>query len=319
MRLNVPAGHDCGAESRYGPEIRQFHYTPADFNRVRELLYKSAGISLGPNKRDMVYSRLARRLRCRGVGTFSEYIDLVENGDHQEFEAFINALTTNLTAFFRESHHFPILAQHMGSIGRGRNIRIWSCAASTGEEPYSLAMTAVEHFDSFNPPVAIFASDIDTNVLERAERGVYPIEHVQKLSPGRLKRFFLKGDGKHAGFVKVRPELRKLITFRRLNLLDLNWSIGERFDAIFCRNVMIYFDMGTQYRILKKFVPLLQPDGLLFAGHSESYHHADDLFRIRQKTVYVLNSDGRPADGGRSGYSWTWSGRAHDNQSLNHR
>lgn len=286
---NILNKRNYEAESRGDLENRQFHYTSADFNTIRELLYKSAGISLSQNKRDMVYSRLARRLRITGVGSFREYIGLLEDSGNQEFEAFINALTTNLTSFFREPHHFPILAQHLGSIGRRRSIKIWSCAASTGEEPYSLAMTAVEHFNSFNPPVTIFATDIDTNVLEKAEQGVYPIEHVQKLSPGQLKRFFLKGDGKCAGFVKVRPELQKLITFSRLNLLDEKWSLTERFDAIFCRNVMIYFDIETQYNILKKFVPLLQPDGLLFAGHSESYHHAGDLFKIRQKTVYVLN------------------------------
>ena len=151
-----------------------------------------------------------------------------------------------------------------------------------------MAMTLVDAFGSFTPPVSIVASDIDTNVLVKAEAGIYPMERVEKLSPDMLKRFFLKGDGKQAGMVKVRPELRALVTFRQINLLDNDWQIHGPLDAIFCRNVMIYFDKETQLRILERFAPLLQPDGLLFAGHSESFHNAGHVFSLRGKTVYEL-------------------------------
>ena len=151
-----------------------------------------------------------------------------------------------------------------------------------------MAMTMVEAFNSFTPPVTILATDIDTNVLAKAEEGVYPMERVEKLSQDAIKRFFLKGSGAQAGFVRVRPELRAMITFRRVNLLDQDWPVRGPLDAIFCRNVMIYFDKSTQLKILQRFAPLLQPDGLLFAGHSESFNHATHLFRLRGKTVYEL-------------------------------
>lgn len=269
-------------------ELYVFPFTSEDFHHIRSLIYRVAGISLAPSKKDLVYSRLARRLRIRGIDTFSAYIRLLESGDLQEREEFVNALTTNMTSFFREAHHFPILSKHLASIPKSNPVNIWTCASSSGEEPYSIAMTAVEHFKSFNAPVRILATDIDTNVLEKARRGVYPLDQLKKIPPEQLKRFFLKGEGKNAGFAKVRPELQQLITFRRFNLLDQQWGIREKFDVIFCRNVMIYFDKNTQYEILKKMRPCLQPHGLFFAGHSESFHHAADLFRVCGKTVYSV-------------------------------
>jgi chemotaxis protein methyltransferase CheR len=151
-----------------------------------------------------------------------------------------------------------------------------------------MAMTMVDAFGTFTPPVSIIATDLDTNVLAKAEAGVYPLERVEKLPEDMVRRFFLRGTGQNAGYVRVRPELRAMITFRRVNLLDNNWPIRGPLDAIFCRNVMIYFDKETQHRILQKFAPLLQSNGLLFAGHSESFHQATDLFRLRGKTVYEL-------------------------------
>lgn len=277
-------------KQNYSKELFLFTLTEQDFARIRKLIYRIAGISLAPGKKDLVYSRLARRLRARQLDSFTEYIQLLEEGDQAEREAFVNALTTNLTSFFREAHHFPILAQHLATIPQNRPVSIWTCASSTGEEPYSIAMTAVEHFKSFDAPVQILATDIDTNVLERARQGVYPIDQLKKLSPGQLKKFFLKGEGKQAGFAKIRPELKKMVSFRRINLLDSQWPIKERFDAVFCRNVMIYFDKETQHAILKKVAPYLQPNGLFFAGHSESFHHATDLFRLCGKTVYSLRN-----------------------------
>jgi chemotaxis protein methyltransferase CheR len=264
---------------------REFHFTAADFERVRTLIYKHAGISLAPIKQDMVYSRLARRLRALGYNTFEQYLAHLESNDEAEWEIFVNSLTTNLTSFFREAHHFDILIRHLREL-KQRPVRIWCSAASTGEEPYTLAMTACEAFDTLTPPVAIVASDIDTNVLATAEKGVYPLERVEKLSTDRLRRFFLKGSGAQSGFVRVRPELQKLLSFTRINLLDARLPLQGPFDVMFCRNVMIYFDKPTQRAILKKFAPLLREDGLLFAGHSESFLHAADVFRPLGRTVY---------------------------------
>jgi chemotaxis protein methyltransferase CheR len=265
---------------------REFHFTSADFDQVRKLIYDHAGISLAPIKQDMVYSRLARRLRALDLDSFQDYLSYLQSGDHeQEWETFVNSLTTNLTSFFREAHHFDILLKHLQGI-KHRPIRIWCSAASTGEEPYSLAMTACEAFNTLNPPVEIVASDIDTNVLATAQKGVYPMERVSKLDTNRLRSFFLKGAGAQAGYVRIRPELQKMLNFTRINLLDARLGVQGPFDALFCRNVMIYFDKPTQYAILKKFVPLLRDDGLLFAGHSESFLHAADLFHGLGRTVY---------------------------------
>jgi len=267
---------------------REFDFSGADFERVRKLIYQHAGISLSPVKQDMVYSRLARRLRATGKNTFGEYLDLLERGGTDEWERFVNSLTTNLTSFFREPHHFPIFADHLNKLGSKRPIRIWCSAASTGEEPYSIAMTVLETFGTNVSHVSIFASDLDTNVLATAQKGVYPIDRVEKISPERLKRFFLKGTGSQEGYVSVRPELKRLIEFQRVNLLEPNWPVRGPLDVIFCRNVMIYFDKPTQHKILSRFAPLMQPDGLMFAGHSESFLHAADLFKSLGKTVYAL-------------------------------
>jgi len=279
------AGENLRPEDR---EDREFEFSSTDFERVRKLIYERAGISLNGSKQDMVYSRLARRLRATGLTRFKDYLGLLENGDADEWEAFTNSLTTNLTSFFREEHHFPVLAAHIKARKRGQPIQLWCSAASTGEEPYSIAMTMVEVFGTFAPPVNILATDLDTNVLAKAQEGVYPMARLEKISSERLKRFFLKGSGSHAGMARVRKELRDMITFRQINLLDGSWPIHGPFDAIFCRNVMIYFDKPTQYRVLQKFVPLLAHDGLMFAGHSESFHYAADLFKLRGKTVYEL-------------------------------
>jgi chemotaxis protein methyltransferase CheR len=268
---------------------REFVFTGADFQRIAKLIYEHAGISLAPTKQEMVYSRLARRLRVRGVSTFSEYIALLETRAGAEWQAFVNALTTNLTSFFREPHHFTELIRFLEQRKRSQQqASIWCCAASTGEEPYSLAMTAVDVFGSFTPRVTIVATDLDTNALEKAEAGIYAEERVAKLRPDQLHRFFLKGTGARAGSVRVRKELRDLVTFRQLNLLDTQWPVRGPFDAIFCRNVMIYFDKPTQRNVLEKLAPLLASDGLLFAGHSESFLHSADLFRLRGNTVYEL-------------------------------
>lgn len=272
---------------------REFRFTDQDFQHIRKLIYDHAGINLSDAKKDMVYSRLGRRLRATGLTSFSNYLALLKTNNETEWEAFVNSLTTNLTAFFREPHHFPLLAEHIQKIRHRRPIELWCSAASTGEEAYTMAMTMVDLFDSFNPPVRILATDLDTQVLKTAQAGVYPTERVEKLPEDILRRYFLKGTDNNAGKVQVRQELRDMITFRRLNLLDANWPVHGPYDAVFCRNVMIYFDKQTQFNILKKFIPVMHSDALLFAGHSESFHHATDLFQIRGRTVYTIAEKSR--------------------------
>ena len=268
---------------------KEFNFTKSDFERVRALIYQRAGISLADSKQEMVYSRLARRLRATGIVSFGRYLDDLEAGRlGEEWESFTNALTTNLTSFFREAHHFPLLAEHLKN-ARDQPITIWCSASSTGEEPYSIGMTACEAFNSLTPPVQIVATDIDTNVLATAEKGVYGIERLDKMAPERAKRFFLRGKGDQEGMVRVRPELRQLVTFKHLNLLSDKWPLSGQFDVIFCRNVMIYFDKGTQRKILTRFVPLMKPHALLFAGHSENFLYVSEALKLRGKTVYELD------------------------------
>ena len=265
-----------------------FTFTPRDFSRVRALIYRQAGISLSESKQEMVYSRLARRLRTKGMNSFEAYLDGLESGhDPDEWEAFTNALTTNLTSFFREAHHFPILAAHASTTTEP--FSVWCSASSTGEEPYSIAMTLCEAFNTLTPPVTIIATDIDTNVLASAARGIYTLDRLDKMPEARARRFFLRGKGDQAGMVRVRPELRQLITFKPLNLLAGSWPISGPFDAIFCRNVMIYFDKPTQGKILARFVPLMNPKGLLFAGHSENFMYVSEFLKLRGQTVYELD------------------------------
>ena len=266
-----------------------FLLTDNDFAKIRELIHQRAGIALGAQKRQMVYSRLARRLRDLGLREFSAYLKYLEADPRSdEWQSFTNALTTNLTAFFREAHHFPVLAEHVKKCPQP--VTVWCSAASTGEEPYSIAMTLIEALGSRAGTASVVASDIDTQVLAKAVAGVFTMEQVSKLSPERLKRFFLKGSGAHAGKVRIRPEVTAMVQFSQLNLLDPKWALKGPFDAIFCRNVMIYFDKPTQGKILQRFAPLIKPHGLLFAGHSENFSFANQIFRLRGQTVYELTT-----------------------------
>jgi chemotaxis protein methyltransferase CheR len=268
----------------------------ADFERVRSMIHRHAGIALNPGKKTMVHSRLSRRLRVLGQSDFAAYLDGLERcgNDQPEWQEFVNALTTNLTSFFREAHHFPLLAQHLQRCAAQAPLQIWCCAASTGEEPYSIAMTALDAFEPQTlPPVSILATDIDTAVLERARQGVYPIDAVAKLDQDLLRRHFLRGSGPSEGLVRLRPQLGQMISFRRLNLLQPDWPLHGRFDAIFCRNVMIYFDKPTQARLLQRLAQRLKPDGLLFAGHSENFTQARELFELQGKSVYRLADTAR--------------------------
>ena len=268
---------------------RAFAFEDRDFSRIARLIHKHAGISLGPHKRDMVYSRLVRRVRAGGFDRFSTYLDTLETrGDADEWQAFVNALTTNLTSFFREAYHFEALIAQLRDLKPRADApaRIWCAAASTGEEPWSLAITACEAFGTHAPPVRILATDIDTQVLETAERGVYPLERIAGLSDERRQAFFQRGAGPNSGQCRVKPALRELVEFRPLNLLDASYAVAPGLAAIFCRNVMIYFDKPTQYLVLQRMRPLLAPEGRLYAGHSESFNHAADLFTPCGRTIY---------------------------------
>ncbi|WP_435953152.1 protein-glutamate O-methyltransferase CheR [Dryocola sp. BD626] len=261
------------------------------FRRICQLIYQRAGIVLADHKRDMVYNRLVRRLRTLGLDDFGRYLGMLEsNANSAEWQAFVNSLTTNLTAFFREGHHFPVLADHARKRGGGE-YRVWSAAASTGEEPYSIAITLADVLGMAPGRWKVFASDIDTQVLEKAQSGVYRQEELKTLSPQQMQRYFMRGTGPHDGLVRVRNELASHIEFATVNLLDKQAQIPGPFDAIFCRNVMIYFDKTTQQDILGRFVPLLKPGGLLFAGHSENFSNLSREFWLRGQTVYGLSKE----------------------------
>ncbi|MGE5615652.1 MAG: CheR family methyltransferase [Bacillota bacterium] len=264
---------------------REFAYRPRDFERARRMIHERAGIALGEFKAEMVYSRLAKRLRALGLRDFRDYLAQLDDAAHPEWEHFINALTTNQTEFFREGHHFPMLARHALAVTR-RPVRVWSAASATGEEPYSIAITLCEAFGSLAPPVKILATDLDTRALAQSQEGIYAMEKVASIEPERLRRFFQKGRGRREGFARVRDAVRSLVEFRRLNLRDPTWNVEGPFDAIFCRNVLIYFDKPMQREVLRRLAARLAPDGLYFAGHSESLLHAADLFEPCGRTVY---------------------------------
>ena len=262
---------------------REFVWSDADFSRIKALIYKKAGISLHDGKHAMVYSRVSRRLRETGHTSFKTYLDALEQHDGPEWQEFINALTTNLTAFFREQHHFGVL-QELLAANRSHNWKIWCSAASTGEEPYSIAMTAAETLGA-SGSFHIVNSDIDTKVLATAARGVYKADGVKGLSHERLQRHFMRGKGANAGLMRVKPELQKHMEFMTVNLIH-DLPFREPFDIVFCRNVMIYFDAATQRQVLERIHRVMKPGGMLFVGHAENFRDARSLFTLRGKTVY---------------------------------
>lgn len=273
------------------PAEPEFAWTDKDFVRIQALIYRHAGIHLHDGKRAMVYSRLSRRLRQTGYRRFDDYLDgleACEAGDGEsELEHFVNALTTNLTSFFREPHHFAILAELLKTRRGGEPWNLWCSAASTGEEAYSMAMTAAEALGGDGTGFRLVASDIDSRVLAKAVAGVYRAEQVKDLSTERLRRFFLRGKAGNQGMVRVKPELQRLVEFRQINLVSENWPFSQAFDVVFCRNVMIYFDVATQRKVLEHMYRMLRPGGLLMAGHAENFSEARDLFKLQGKTVYV--------------------------------
>lgn len=279
-----------------------------EFELFRRLVHERTGIALGPHKRHLLRARLGRRLRALGLSTFGEYYDYLtdpEAGGAEEMSAFINAITTNKTDFFREPHHFDYLSGHWAQSRKadarragGRRLRLWSAACSSGEEAYTLAMTLSEA--QLVPPAwdtRILASDIDTDMLEQARAGVYPIDRTGPVPPELLKRYFLRRAHGDTVEVRVRPELRSLVTVRRINLADPAWPIRTRFDAIFCRNALIYFDRTTQKIILERLVSQLEPGGLLFLGHAESVYGLIDGLQHLGNTIYAVAVAGGPGEG----------------------
>lgn len=271
--------------------LHEFELSDRDFAYFRDLIGREAGIVLGEHKRELVYGRLARRLRQLKLGSFTQYRAYVEAHAASEIAEVINAITTNLTAFFREAHHFEHLAGEALPEMRRRNaaqrrLRLWSAGCSTGEEPYSIAITVAENVAERSQwDIKVLATDIDSQVLARAEQGVYDGERVKDVTPQRLRRWFLRGRGARAGKVRVAPALQALVHFRHLNLME-PWPMHGPFDAIFCRNVVIYFDRPTQARLFERFAELLAPQGFLYLGHSESLHGLSERFKPAGRTIY---------------------------------
>jgi chemotaxis protein methyltransferase CheR len=276
-----PANDDNGPLA----QGREFIWSDQDFSRIKALIYQRAGISLHDGKHAMVYSRISRRLRDTGHESFKSYLDWLEQHDGPEWQEFINALTTNLTAFFREQHHFGIFSERLRKLGASSTPRIWCSAASTGEEPYSIAMTVLDTLGA-GANYVLQCSDIDTKVLSTAAAGIYKSENVKGLDSEHLRKYFLKGKGSNGGYVRVKGELQKHIEFFTVNLIQDNWPFREPFDMVFCRNVMIYFDAATQRRVLERIHRNMKPGGLLFVGHAENFTDAKTLFTLRGKTVY---------------------------------
>ena len=271
-----------------------------EFGLFRELIYREAGISLSPAKHQLVESRLVKRLRILGLSSFTEYYEYTTGGDPsgQERLQLINSLTTNKTDFFREQHHFeflrkkllPAIEQRANETG-DRRLRIWSAACSSGEEPYTLAMTVLDYFGPMSVngwDIRILASDVDTEVLSRASAGRYEADRLSDVPADIRKKYFIRTSKASDADFQVRPELQELITFRRINFVDATWPIQTCFDVIFCRNVMIYFDEMTQDRLLTRFSEVLVPEGHLFIGHSESILRLDNLYRSLGDTIYRL-------------------------------
>jgi chemotaxis protein methyltransferase CheR len=272
---------------------REFTFNAEHFRVISARVYEFSGIRLPEAKREMVYARLARRLRSLRLQSFDDYLRFLEL-EPAEWEHCTNALTTNVTSFFRENHHFDVLAAHARSTANDAEpFRVWSAGCSSGEEPYSIAMTLAETMPGGN--FEVIATDIDTQVLAHAHEAIYPLASVANLSAERQKRFFLKGSGRFEGRARVRRELGSKVAFERLNLMDREWPLAGAFDAIFCRNVMIYFDKPTQRRLIERYWSHLKPNGLFFAGHAESLLDNGKHFRLRGQTVYVRVAAGGSA------------------------
>ncbi len=273
-----------------GDEGREFEFSDADFRALAKLAYEHAGISLGEGKRNLVYTRISRRLRTLGLATFQDYRAFLSQ-DRKEIENFINSISTNLTRFFRESHHFDHLREHIAAkfISRplaARRLRIWSAGCSTGEEPYTIAAVLQREIrDVARYDVRILATDIDTEVLRKASAGEYGVNSLEEI-PNIYREFFpVARDDSGKGQIFIDEATKELIAFRRLNLMD-PWPFQGLFDAIFCRNVMIYFDGPTKENLIERFTNQVKPGGFLYIGHSESLLGRHDGLQLVGRTIY---------------------------------
>lgn len=262
---------------------REFNFTRKHFDDLRQIAQGHAGIQVSAEKYDMYYARLTKRLRLLKISNFDDYVRLVKDNE-AEFLAFINAITTNVTAFDREPHHFEFL-KHAVQQQRPRRLRIWSAGCSSGEEPYSIIVNLYDICKKNNTELSILATDLDTDMLNRGQNGIYPIDSISNYDNKAKRKFFRKGVGSNDGKARVKPEYRSLITFKKLNLIK-EWSHNEAFDAIFCRNVMIYFSPEDKKKLVNRYYQHLRPGGYLFLGHSESLHQADSSFTSLGKTIY---------------------------------
>jgi chemotaxis protein methyltransferase CheR len=268
--------------------LSEANFTEAQFLEISAFVKNLCGINLHDGKRELVRARLAKRLRTLGLTDFEQYLELVRHdASGNELVAMLNALSTNLTSFFREADHFAYLAERvLPRLAAGGRLRLWSAGCSSGEEPYSMAMTLAESLgDPGKRDVRILATDLSTSVLARAAEGVYGADRVDTLPPGYLGKYFTPRGDRHARSYQVSGPLRDLITFARLNLME-KWPMKGPFDVIFCRNVMIYFDKPTQSRLIGRFHEILSPGGTLCIGHSESLAGVRHDFRYVQPTVY---------------------------------
>ena len=275
-----PADSEAAAES-----ITIDQLSGAVFARVVELAHRLTGIQLDEQKRSMLFTRLTRRLRAQRLSSFDAYVRLLESGDSDEQQAFINAVTTNLTYFFREEHHFDYLrdtgAPELLSSGR-RPLRLWSAGCSSGEEPYSLAMSLIEAGLRPEQDFRVLCTDLNTEMVEATQRGVYRSASVRGLSDARLKTFF-----KHnaSGMIRARGDLRQSLICRQLNLFG-KWPVRSGVDIVFCRNVLIYFSQSQQLGILRGFARLQNPGALLFLGHSESIREVEEFYERVGHTIF---------------------------------
>ena len=271
----------------------EYEISKLEYENIRTLLYDESGISLGDSKQSLVVSRLTKRLRDLHMDGFASYYQYVtQDQSGEEFTRMLDLLSTNKTDFFREPKHFDFLRQRiLPSLTKEKRIRIWSSACSTGEEPYTIAMTLHEGVQQpAQWDFQILASDISTRVLAHAAKGLYAEERLSEVPPDIVKHHFLQGRGDSAGLVKVKPHLSAIIKFRRLNLMDDHFPIKAPLDLIFCRNVMIYFDRPTQERLVNKFFQHLKPGGHLFIGHSESLQWVSHPFKTIAPTIYWKES-----------------------------
>ncbi|WP_420326084.1 CheR family methyltransferase [Mameliella sp.] len=253
-----------------GAFTRDIPFSDADFRAIARLAQERFGLSLAESKKPLVYSRLSRRLKSRQVGNFTDYLTLLERSEEAaERLELISALTTNVTSFFREKHHFDALAEGLAQrVTAGKRVRIWSAGCSSGQEPYSIAMTVLDTVpEAARADLRILATDIDPKIVRKARDGVYSAEDVAGI-PAPMRGKWTKATDATGKTYGVTRALKDLITFNELNLM-VDWPFRGPFDAIFCRNVAIYFDQETQRRLWQRFSTMLNPDGLLFIGHSE--------------------------------------------------